>query len=302
MSSSVETQVKNPRSVEQSKKTRWSVKQDHSLLYIVLICSVVLLMGWVGREDSTLSPQDGLGYALGIIGGSLMLILLFYPLRKHARFMKLLGPVKTWFKIHMFFGVLGPVLVMFHANFELGSVNSNIALFSMITVALSGLVGRFFYMKIHFGLYGKKANFQELRSELQVTRGKLGDDIVLSQHNTKQIARFEKSLLKNRMLLFGILHLPINVISARWLKWRVYRSIKRSLRKQAHANSWDKKMTHELLRKAHYALSQYTFSLRKIAEFNIYSQLFSIWHYAHLPLFFLLIITGILHVVVVHAY
>ncbi len=303
---SVETSTppleQTPATTGKAGKAKWSVRQDHSLFYIVLICSIVLIAGWLGRENSNLSAQDGLGYALGIIGGSMMLILLLYPLRKHVRFMRVMGSVKFWFRFHMMLGVVGPVLVIFHSNFGLGSTNSNIALFCMITVALSGLIGRFIYSKIHIGLYGEKASLEELRDNLKLTRGKLGNDISLSTDNTKRIARFEKSLLKKRLFLLGVFHLPVNAIYAKWIAWRVYRSVKHSINKQARTNNWDKSMTREILRKAHYSLSLYTLRLRKFAELQIYNQLFSIWHYAHLPMFFLLIITGIIHVVVVHAY
>ena len=53
-----------------------------------------------------------------IIGGSMMLLLLLYPLRKQARFMRNAGPVKLWFRMHMTFGVLGPVCILYHCDFQ----------------------------------------------------------------------------------------------------------------------------------------------------------------------------------------
>ena len=53
----------------------------------------LLASGYTLRDDSYLSAADGLGYALGILGGSFMLLLLFYPLRKSLRFMHNWGPV-----------------------------------------------------------------------------------------------------------------------------------------------------------------------------------------------------------------
>ena len=41
---------------------------------------------------------------------------------------------------------------------------------------------------------------------------------------------------------------------------------------------------------------------RQVAEFGIYERLFSLWHVLHLPLFFMLLVTGIVHVVAVHVY
>ena len=41
-----------------------------------------IVAGWLDRGDDGLDPEHGLGYALGIIGGTMMLILLAYPVRK----------------------------------------------------------------------------------------------------------------------------------------------------------------------------------------------------------------------------
>ena len=44
--------------------------------------TVVLVAGWFLPLDRYLSPRQGAGYWLGILGGSMMLLLLIYPLRK----------------------------------------------------------------------------------------------------------------------------------------------------------------------------------------------------------------------------
>jgi hypothetical protein len=41
---------------------------------------------------------------------------------------------------------------------------------------------------------------------------------------------------------------------------------------------------------------------RQIAAFRMYEGLFSLWHVLHLPLFFMLLIAGITHVVAVNVY
>ena len=43
-------------------------------------------------------------------------------------------------------------------------------------------------------------------------------------------------------------------------------------------------------------------NIRKIAEFHFYERLFSIWHLLHFPLFLMLVVSGIVHVIAVHAY
>jgi hypothetical protein len=41
---------------------------------------------------------------------------------------------------------------------------------------------------------------------------------------------------------------------------------------------------------------------RRVAEFRLYARLFSFWHVLHIPLFFMLLIAGIAHVIAVNVY
>ena len=104
---------------------------------------VALLWGFNAHLDHYLAPDRGLGYALGIIGGSLMLVLLIYPARKRIEWLNVIGGVPIWYRAHMTLGIVGPLLVLFHSNFSLGATNSNVALFCMLAVSGSGLIGRY---------------------------------------------------------------------------------------------------------------------------------------------------------------
>ena len=103
-----------------------------------LVVAAALLLGWHNSEEGHLTPETGVGYWLGIAGASAMLLLLLYPLRKRMKSLRGLGSVGGWFRLHMVLGLIGPALILFHSNFKLGSLNSNVALFSMLTVAASG--------------------------------------------------------------------------------------------------------------------------------------------------------------------
>ena len=41
---------------------------------------------------------------------------------------------------------------------------------------------------------------------------------------------------------------------------------------------------------------------RRTAEYRAYARLFSFWHVLHMPLFFMLLVAGIVHVVAVNIY
>lgn len=263
---------------------------------------VLLIGGFLGRDESYLSPTDGMGYALGIIGGSLMLLLMFYPLRKSWRVMQGWGPIKYWFQLHMLFGVLGPVLILFHSNFRLGSTNSNLALFSMLIVAGSGLIGRYLYAKIHFGLYGQKATLKDLRKDIKITRGNLGSHISLSPRIVKLIKHHEKFMISKRNLFMHFILLPYIYLTSKLARLNIYRALTNDLKKQANKNNWEKDMLGDFVREGKMYLRDYFICLTKISHLTLYARLFSLWHVLHLPLFIMLVITGIIHVLAVHMY
>ena len=41
---------------------------------------------------------------------------------------------------------------------------------------------------------------------------------------------------------------------------------------------------------------------RRMTEYKMYARLFSFWHVLHIPLFFMLLIAGIVHVVAINVY
>ena len=64
----------------------------------------------------------------------------------------------------MVLGVVGPILVLFHANFHLGATNSNVALICMLLVAGSGVIGRYIYTRMHAHLDGSEDTLEELQA------------------------------------------------------------------------------------------------------------------------------------------
>lgn len=276
-------------------------RRNASMVFYLCICTLIFA-GWKNKEFSNLTPETGAGYWLGIIGGSLMLLLLLYPLRKKVRFLNTFGKIKHWFKLHMLFGVLGPVAVLFHANFSLGSTNSNVAFFSMIIVALSGLVGRYFYTKIHHGLYGRKTSLKELRGSLKESKSKLGSQFTLTKKVVAKIKSAERLLLRNRNIFLAMMIWPFVFIRVEWIKFSVKRILKRAYLHAAKDNRWDKKLAVAMSRDANKEVQPYICGLYDMYGFRIFENLFSLWHFLHLPLFIMLVLTGILHVVVVHSY
>ncbi len=128
-----------------------------SITYLWISGSEYFLISIADRPHHLLhsewKPGGIIGHGLGIIGSVLMIILFLYSARKRFRFMMNLGNIRYWLNYHIWMGVTGPLLVIFHTTFKIHGIIA-ISFWSMIAVALSGVLGRYVYLQIPRSLSG----------------------------------------------------------------------------------------------------------------------------------------------------
>ena len=268
----------------------------------VLVC-VALFYGWNSQTERYINPNRGLGYALGIIGGSLMLLLLVYSLRKRWEWLKFLGSTPGWFRFHMVLGVVGPLCILYHANFSTGAANSNMALFSMLTVAGSGFIGRYFYAHVHYGLYGRKLELSDIRAGAEKLRSLSGTMSFLPEL-VGRIEAAEQRLLDTgpHLSLLGFAKPPVVALATVWERWRLHRYLRRALKASARSSPVLKKQYRRFMRAARIYIDRRLRATKRVAEFSGYERLFSLWHALHIPLIFILAIAAVIHVIAVNVY
>jgi hypothetical protein len=277
-------------------------KRLFTLLFYGLVC-LALLTGWLARGEEYLIAKSGPGYFLGILGGLLMLMLLLYPLRKRARFMHTFGSSKHWFRVHMIIGIIGPVLIIFHTNFKFGSINSTVVLVIIILVTLSGLVGRYLYIKIHYGLYGKRATLEGLRNESEANRSSLAVVFGYAPRLRHRLQVFESTVLSpSTGVMQSIKRLLIANLWRGWTHLMLLIGLRKALQVVAQRSEWTATEKRQHAEFAKRRIRTHLDLVIKVAEFGFYEKLFSLWHLFHLPLFFMLVIAGIIHVLAVHMY
>ena len=265
------------------------------------VCVLLLMVGWLLPTHRYITPQRGLGYALGIVGGSLMLLLLLYPARKRFRWLSFMGSVKGWFQTHMVLGLLGPILILYHSNFSTGAINSNVALFCMLVVSGSGLVGRYMYTRIHHGLTERARTLKELQDNAERLRG-VSLSVAFMPELLDRLLEEERRVLTRVGKCPVLLRPPYAFINCQIARLRLNAYISRALRAAAKQPGVLAKQTPRLLKTARAYVAQRIRTTREVSEFQAYTQLFSLWHVLHLPLFFMLLIAGIVHVIAVHVY
>jgi hypothetical protein len=117
--------------------------------------------------------------------------------------------------------------------------------------------------------------------------------------------------------VLGFLKPAVVAVIVLTARWRLHSYIGRSLREAARrgklaepaqqgAKRWKPSVVaaeRERLRRVACAyVDKRLLATRRVAEFQGFERLFSLWHAVHLPLMFIMIVAGIVHVIAVHVY
>lgn len=282
---------------------RGSARAPLSATALWLIVAVLVTAAWSVGRLKLYAPGDAIGYYLGLAGALMMLALLLYPLRKHVRVFERLGALKHWFKLHMFFGITGPILILFHSNLHLGSLNAAVAFYSMVIVAGSGIVGRFIYTRVHHGLYGRESTLQEQQARLGLANAETKSRLHFAPSVEKRLSDFEAyatgqmsgpHLRAVRFVTIGL--------RARWAYHRSARELARVLAQHATERRWTPDKLRERVNLARSAVRSYLDTVQEVAQFRAYERMLSAWHVLHVPLVLMLAVSSVVHVIAVHMY
>ena len=283
-------------------QTRFTSSLPVDVLVYLVITALVLAV-WKISRMGFFEAGDDTGYWLGVVGGVMMLLLFSYPLRKHFRFTRNWGRVKWWFLVHMVLGVGGPLLILLHSTFRIGSLNAAIALYSMLAVAISGVIGRFIYARVNRGLSGEKAGLQDLQTRAGFQQDDARSRLSFAPTVETRLIAFEQHELNaeagwptyNRQVFW----LPVQ----QWLVYRLCASdLRNVLQGLAKQDKWSPKDLARREKHSKKLVEQYLQAVTRVAQYTAYERLFSLWHVAHIPFVYLLVISAVVHVIAVHVY
>jgi hypothetical protein len=217
--------------------------------------------------------------------------------------MRFFGATRHWFRIHMIFGVLGPVLILYHCNFTPGSLNSNVALICTLLVAASGILGRYLYTKIHVDLDGHKATLRELSEKARLTAEQQRRTSALVPELIERMTAFDSLVLTPPASFAATVSLPLRLaFQTRWETLKLTWFARRQLRARARKSPAIAAQRRRLERVITSFIREHLRRVRRVAELGSYERLFALWHVFHLPFFYMLVITALIHVLAVHMY
>ncbi|MGE3176908.1 MAG: hypothetical protein AB7O32_05535 [Vicinamibacterales bacterium] len=228
-----------------------------------------------------LRPSGPVGQTLGMVGAVLMLVPFLYMLRKRIGGLKASGSLKHWLELHLFCGVVGPVLITFHTSFKFNGIVSA-AYWSMVIVVLSGFIGRYLFVRIPRSLRGTELARGELDAQVESLKVDLAESAG-SMEVLRRVEAFEErevpstGKLSTLDLFFGEIGLP--------------RRLRRFAGELERAG-----LSADLAEDIVSLTRERATLLRRIAYLQRTKALFGAWHVFHLPLVYLLLVIVVAHV------
>lgn len=240
-------------------------------------------------KHELLKPSGSIGHGLGIIGSLMMLTgVTVYVARKRVRKFSRIGVLKYWLEFHIFLCSVGPMLVLFHTAFKFGGIVA-VSFWSMVAVAMSGLIGRYIYVQIPRSISGNEYSLNELRLMNEELTNKLGGKASLSENLRKEIDEFNLS--------YQLKH-GRNFLKVLFIGYYISFHILRRVRKDLVSNEVSLENRKEIisLTKSKLVLNRRTILLRSMQK------TFRYWHIFHLPFAIIMLIIMLIHVGVTLAF
>lgn len=126
-----------------------------------------------------LKPGGTIGLKLGIFGTILFFIIFLYAFRRLIPWLGRIGTARQWMDFHVIAGITAPIIIAFHASFKFQGI-AGVAFWIMLTVALSGVIGRYLYAQIPRSLSAAELTLTELRAGERELSNALLDQSVYS--------------------------------------------------------------------------------------------------------------------------
>jgi hypothetical protein len=232
-----------------------------------------------------LRPAGFRSHGFGVIGSGLMIFMLIYTVRKRTKFMRRWGALSKWLDIHIYCGVMGPLLIILHTSFKVQGLVA-VSFWSMIAVALSGVLGRYLYLQIPRNVRGDELSMKELDDLGTQINKEIKEEISISED---ELRRLEMLISPNINPDRGVLYI---------LAWSLKADLTRPfrLRKIQKRFSLAFNIPPTQMQRLIINLRRKLALNRRILLLNQIQRLFHYWHVFHKPFAIIMYIIMLIHV------
>ncbi|TAK61955.1 MAG: hypothetical protein EPO24_05380 [Bacteroidetes bacterium] len=236
-------------------------------------------------EYSTMKPSGSYSHGLGIFGALMIIVgVSVYSTRKRIRALWSIGKLSRWLEFHIVLCLLGPILVIYHTTFKAGGIAA-ISLWTMLSVALSGIIGRFLYTLIPRNLNGNELSVDEIDKKME----EISTALQTSEVGKQVIQLLDES--------FEEIQKPRNFSETISTLFKLQR-VKSGSQKQTRGLIAGSNVSHDQAKMIISSANARATLLQKSIVLQQVERIFYYWHVIHLPFSIIMFITLAAHVAV----
>jgi len=283
-------------------KNRFSKIESRIALSAFAFIVFALAASWMSWDkDYAIVGNADTAYNYGLVGGIMMLFILIYALRKRLKSLRRIGDIKYWYYFHFIFGVVGPVLIVLHTSFSIRSINGGVALFAMFSIVFSGFIGRYIYTRASYGLRAVEQDLQVVTRQLE--KGVLTYQIPATAPIEQQLRAFSMSSLAAPRGFFRIITRILFLKHRAKLAYTgASQKMAKVIRAIAVKEKWTKSEYKERVQHEKRLISGHLIAVSGIASSRAFEKLAAKWRLLHVPILYILVLSGLAHVLAVHMY
>lgn len=249
-------------------------------------------------KHTLLKPSGPIGLKLGFLGFGMFLAIFLYPLRKRWAWLGRQGSARHWLDIHVLLGLAAPFVIAFHSSFKFGGF-AGMAFWIMVSVSLSGIIGRYLYAQIPRSLNAAEISMKELQEIQERTTQQLQHQDLLPQADLRSLLRLPSRERVEGLSMLGALvyMMVLDVMRA----FRIATLRRRALPFAQKLRTFAGFMPtgHSDLEKAIDLAREEAAIAKRVLFLSRSQQVFHLWHVVHKPFSYSFALLAIIHIVVV---
>ena len=263
-----------------------------AILYLAYTGLEYYLTPVIERPHTTmhtmLKPGGVWGHGYGVIGSLFILLLFLYSARKRFLLGLRFGNIRKWLNIHIFFGIVGPLLITLHTAGKLHGLVS-ISYYSMLAVMFSGIIGRYIYIQIPRDEEGHELALGQIdEKNLELSEMLIKNYDISPEVMSKINRMIDISFNQQTKGLSALYHIITDDMRRPFRFWKLKRFIMKNY----------PQFPPKAIRRIMLLSKTKTLMHRRRVLLGAVTNVFHLWHVIHKPFAWIMIIIMLIHVTI----
>jgi hypothetical protein len=240
-----------------------------------------------------LRPSGYVGQSAGILALLIFIFLWLYPLRKKYRWLAWTGSMSRWMDAHVLVALALPLIAAIHASWRFDGL-IGLGYLSMIVVCVSGIVGRYLYVRIPRSQSGLEMGAEETAAQRKTLILELAAQTGLGAEEIERTLNPDPAPAEGLGFRASVTRFLRDDLARR-------RAAGHLRRKVEARNGTDRRLDRKSLRAVSRLANREMALTQQARMLGITHRLFRYWHVAHRPFAITALVAVLIHVAVVVA-